>query len=117
MTSTEPRSSTTDPVVSPILIVDDRADSLLALQAVLEPLGQPILIARSGDEALRHLLRATVAVILLDVNMPGMDGFSTAALIKRRERTQDIPIIFLTAERDAIELGQVELGYSSGAVD
>ncbi|MEY2444733.1 MAG: hypothetical protein QOE00_1313 [Ilumatobacteraceae bacterium] len=117
MTSTEPRSSATDPVVSPILLVDDRADSLLALQAVLEPLGQPILIARSGDEALRHLLRSTVAVILLDVNMPGMDGFSTAALIKRRERTQDIPIIFLTAERDAIELGQVELGYSSGAVD
>jgi serine phosphatase RsbU (regulator of sigma subunit)/DNA-binding response OmpR family regulator/anti-sigma regulatory factor (Ser/Thr protein kinase) len=117
MSQRAPDTAAPAPLESPILIVDDRADSLLALQAVLEPLGQPILTARSGNEALRHLLRTPVAVILLDVNMPGMDGFSTAALIKRRERTRDIPIIFLTAERDATELGQVELGYSSGAVD
>src|SRR3954452_19099713 len=110
-------SEPAEDVTSTVLIVDDRVDSLLALQAILEPLGQPILTARSGDEALRHLLRTPVAVILLDVNMPGMDGFSTASLIKRRQRTRDIPIIFLTADRDATELGQVELGYSSGAVD
>jgi CheY-like chemotaxis protein/anti-sigma regulatory factor (Ser/Thr protein kinase) len=104
-------------VAAPILVVDDREDSLRALCAVLEPLGQPVVTARSGDEALRHLLREQVAVILLDVNMPGLDGFSTAALIKRRPRTRDIPIIFLTADRDASERGHVQLGYSSGAVD
>jgi len=104
-------------VPAPILVVDDREDSLLALRAVLEPLGQPVVTARSGDEALRHLLRNQVAVILLDVNMPGLDGFSTAAMIKRRERTRDIPIIFLTADSDASERGQVQLGYSAGAVD
>ena len=104
-------------IAAPILVVDDRDDSLRALCAVLEPLGQPIVSARSGDEALRHLLREQVAVILLDVNMPGLDGFGTAALIKGRERTRDIPIIFLTADRDASERGHVQLGYSSGAVD
>jgi CheY-like chemotaxis protein/anti-sigma regulatory factor (Ser/Thr protein kinase) len=104
-------------VASPILVVDDREDSLRAVCAVLEPLGQPLITARSGDEALRHLLRKHVAVILLDVNMPGLDGFSTAALIKRRQRTRDIPIIFVTADRDASERGHVQLGYSSGAVD
>jgi len=104
-------------VASPILVVDDREDSLRAVCAVLEPLGQPLITARSGDEALRHLLREHVAVILLDVNMPGLDGFSTAALIKRRQRTRDIPIIFVTADRDASERGHVQLGYSSGAVD
>ncbi|HEY4610948.1 MAG TPA: response regulator, partial [Ilumatobacteraceae bacterium] len=104
-------------IPAPILVVDDREDSLRAVRAVLEPLGQTVVSARSGDEALRHLLRHQVAVILLDVNMPGLDGFSTAALIKRRERTRDIPIIFITADRDASERGQVQLGYSSGAVD
>jgi CheY-like chemotaxis protein/anti-sigma regulatory factor (Ser/Thr protein kinase) len=104
-------------IAAPILVVDDREDSLRAVRAVLEPLGQTVLCARSGDEALRHLLRQQVAVILLDVNMPGLDGFSTAALIKRRERTRDIPIIFITADRDASERGHVQLGYSSGAVD
>ena len=115
--SSNTADSLNDAFRSPVLIVDDRVDSLLALRASLEPLGQPIITARSGDEALRHLLREPVAVILLDVNMPDMDGFTTAALIKQRVRTRDIPIIFLTAERDATELGQVELGYSSGAVD
>jgi PAS domain S-box-containing protein len=104
-------------VAAPILVVDDRDDSLQAVCALLEPLGHPVVTARSGDEALRHLLREQVAVILLDVNMPGLDGFSTAAMIKRRQRTRDIPIIFLTADRDASERGHVQLGYSSGAVD
>ncbi|HEY4611098.1 MAG TPA: response regulator, partial [Ilumatobacteraceae bacterium] len=104
-------------IAAPILVVDDREDSLRAVRAVLEPLGQTVVAARSGDEALRHLLRHQVAVILLDVNMPGLDGFGTAALIKRRERTRDIPIIFITADRDASERGHVQLGYSSGAVD
>jgi len=111
------RPADVEEVPAPILIVDDRPDSLHALSAVLEPLGQPILTARSGDEALRHLLKEDVAVILLDVNMPGLDGFSTASLIKRRRRTRDVPIIFMTAERDATDRGDVQLGYSSGAVD
>jgi len=104
-------------VVAPILIVDDREGGLVALRAALEPLGQPIISARSGDEALHCLLREQVAVILLDVYMPGIDGFETASLIKQRPKTRDIPIIFLTADRDAIEHGQMALGYSSGAVD
>jgi serine phosphatase RsbU (regulator of sigma subunit)/DNA-binding response OmpR family regulator/anti-sigma regulatory factor (Ser/Thr protein kinase) len=110
-------SNTDGDVAAPILVVDDREDSLRALCAVLEPLGHRVVTARSGDEALRHLLREQVAVILLDVNMPGLDGFSTAAMIKHRQRTRDIPIIFLTADRDASERGHVQLGYSSGAVD
>ena len=102
---------------APILVVDDRPDSLQAICAVLEPLGQPIVTAGSGDEALRQLLKHPVAVILLDVNMPGLDGFATAALIKQRVRTRHIPIIFMTAERDFAEREQIQLGYSSGAVD
>ena len=112
---TPTRSRGAADVAAPILIVDDREDSLLALCAVLEPLGEPIVTARSGDEALRTCLREQVAVILLDVNMPVLDGFSTAALIKRRPNAPgDIPIIFLTADRDASEHGHVELGYSTG---
>jgi signal transduction histidine kinase/response regulator RpfG family c-di-GMP phosphodiesterase len=102
-------------VVAPILIVDDREAGLLALRASLEPLGQPILTARSGDEALGHLLREQVAVILLDVYMPGIDGFETATLIKQRPKTRDIPIIFLTA--DSTGNRHIARGYSLGAVD
>ena len=116
MTETAVPSADTD-IDGPILVVDDREDSLRALCAVLEPLGHRVVAARSGDEALRYLLHEQVSVILLDVNMPGLDGFSTAALIKRRPRTRDIPIIFLTADRDASERGHIQLGYSSGAVD
>jgi serine phosphatase RsbU (regulator of sigma subunit)/CheY-like chemotaxis protein/anti-sigma regulatory factor (Ser/Thr protein kinase) len=112
-----PPAASNDGDDAPILVVDDREDSLRALCAVLAPLGHRVIAARSGDEALRHLLREDVAVILLDVNMPGLDGFSTAALIKRRERTRDIPIIFLTADSDASKRGHVQLGYSAGAVD
>jgi CheY-like chemotaxis protein len=102
---------------APILIVDDREGGLVALRAALEPLGQPIISARSGDEALGVLLREQVALILLDVYMPGIDGFETATLIKQRPKTREVPIIFLTADGDALEHGQMALGYSSGAVD
>ncbi len=98
-----------------ILLVDDRAENLLALEAILEPLGQKLVRAFSGDEALRLLLTHDFAVILLDVQMPGIDGFETARLIKSRERTRYIPIIFLTAISKDEEY--VFEGYSVGAVD
>jgi CheY-like chemotaxis protein len=69
-----------------ILLVDDRPENLLALQAILEPLGETLLYANSGEDALRQLLRHEVAVILLDVQMPELDGFETARLIKERRR-------------------------------
>lgn len=98
-----------------ILIVDDRPENLLALEAILEPLGQTVVRAGSGDEALRKLLSHNVAMILLDVQMPGINGFETARLIKSRERTKFIPIIFLTAISKDEEY--VFEGYSVGAVD
>ena len=100
---------------APILLVDDREPNLVALEAILEPLGQEMVRATSGEQALRALLHREFAVILLDVQMPGMDGFETATLIKERERTRHIPILFLTAlRRDA---GQIFKGYTAGAVD
>ena len=98
-----------------ILLVDDRPDNLLALEAILGSLGQTLVRASSGEEALKALLADDYAVILLDVQMPGMDGFETAAHIKRRERTRDIPIIFLTAINR--EPQHAFRGYSTGAVD
>jgi CheY-like chemotaxis protein len=98
-----------------ILLVDDRPDNLLALEAILGSLGQTLVRAASGEEALKALLADDYAVILLDVQMPGMDGFETAAHIKRRERTRDIPIIFLTAINR--EPQHAFRGYSTGAVD
>ncbi len=98
-----------------ILIVDDRPENLLALEAILEPLGQTLIRAGSGDDALRTLLRHDVAVILLDVQMPVLSGFETARLIKSRERSRYIPIIFLTAISKEEEY--VFEGYSVGAVD
>jgi PAS domain S-box-containing protein len=98
-----------------ILLVDDRPENLLALEAILEPLEQKLLYARSGEEALRQLLQHDVAVILLDVQMPLLDGFETAELIKQRERTRQIPIIFVTAISKEEE--HVFRGYSAGAVD
>jgi PAS domain S-box-containing protein len=98
-----------------LLLVDDRPQNLLALQAILEPLGQTLVSANSGEEALRCLLDREFAVILLDVQMPGIDGFETAELIKQRQRTRDIPIIFLTAiSKDE---KHVFHGYEVGAVD
>jgi len=98
-----------------VLMVDDRSDNLLALEAVLEPLDAELVRAESGEEALRALLSSDFAVIVLDVQMPGMDGFETAQLIKAREKTRNVPIIFLTAiSGDAEHHLQ---GYRSGAVD
>jgi PAS domain S-box-containing protein len=98
-----------------ILLVDDRPENLLALEAILEPLGQRLVRASSGEDALRCLLEKEFAVILLDVQMPGMNGFETAELIKARERTRFTPIIFLTAINKEEEY--VFRGYSVGAVD
>src|ERR671935_2586969 len=98
-----------------VLLVDDRPDNLLALEGILAPLRQDLLYAHSGDEALRQLLRHEVAVILLDVQMPELDGFETARLIKQRERTKHVPIIFVTAISKDEE--HVFRGYSTGAVD
>ena len=97
-----------------VLLVDDRPDKLLALEAVLEDLGQNIVRAYSGREALRHVLTQDFAVILLDVNMPGMDGFETATLIRQRKSSEHVPIIFITAFGDEILATR---GYSLGAVD
>ncbi|MGH8884452.1 MAG: SpoIIE family protein phosphatase [Egibacteraceae bacterium] len=102
-------------VQATILLVDDRPENLLALEAVLEPLGHRLLRANSGEEALKHLLTEDVALILLDVRMPGMDGFETATRAKERDRTRDIPIIFLTAY--SADAAQVVEGFSTGAVD
>jgi PAS domain S-box-containing protein len=98
-----------------LLLVDDRPENLRALQAVVAPLGIPVQTAGSGDEALRMLLERDFAVILLDVRMPGLDGLETARLIKSRDRTRDIPIIFLTAAEH--DVADVIRGYDVGAVD
>ncbi|HEU5185161.1 MAG TPA: ATP-binding protein [Gemmatimonadaceae bacterium] len=98
-----------------VLLVDDRHENLLALEAILEPLGLHLIRAMSGEEALREVLRRDLAVILLDVQMPGMNGFETAKVIKSRERSRHIPIIFLTAISK--EEQYVFEGYSVGAVD
>ena len=98
-----------------ILMVDDRPENLLALEAILSGLGHELIRANSGREALKQLLTKDIALILLDVQMPGMDGFETAAQIKQRERTQHIPIVFLTAIDG--EAHQAFRGYAAGAVD
>jgi diguanylate cyclase (GGDEF)-like protein len=97
-----------------ILIVDDRRENLLALEAVLEPLGQRVVRAASGQAALEAAQRERFAVILLDIRMPGLDGFETMDLLQHHERSRGVPIIFLTASperHDALR------SYSSGAVD
>ena len=95
-----------------ILIVDDLPENLLALRAVLDPLGHRVVEAGSGEEALKRLLEEDFALALLDVQMPGLDGFETAEYIRRRERTQHLPIIFLTAIDK--ERHHVFRGYSVG---
>ena len=113
--STPGQDGETRPGPVEILIVDDRPENLLALEAILEPLNQTLIRAHSGDEALRKLLLHDFAMILLDVQMPGINGFETARLIKSRERTKYIPIIFLTAiSKDEQYVFE---GYSVGAVD
>jgi CheY-like chemotaxis protein len=98
-----------------ILLVDDREENLIALEAILSSLDLVPVRARSGEEALKALLNTESALILLDVRMPGMDGFETAAHIKRRERTRNIPIIFLTVVDSAPDYAF--RGYAAGAVD
>ncbi|HEU4393972.1 MAG TPA: response regulator, partial [Planctomycetota bacterium] len=98
-------------------MVDDQPGRLMALESVLEDLGDDVETVRalSGKDALRCLLRRDFAVILLDVHMPGMDGFETATLIRQRQRTEQTPIIFITAYGP--NETQVTRGYTLGAVD
>ncbi|MGW1954706.1 response regulator [Streptomyces sp. NPDC001920] len=98
-----------------ILLVDDMEDNLIALEAVLGSLNEPLVRARSGEEAMKALLRRRFALVLLDVRMPGMDGFETAANIKRLDQTKDVPIIFLTGAED--DPGYAFRGYATGAAD
>ena len=103
------------PAQAPILVVDDDQTNLMAISAVLAPLGQRLVTARSGEEALKQLLDHDYAVILLDISMPGIDGFQTARLIRQRERTRNIPIIFLTGI--VTDPANMLKGYAQGAVD
>ncbi len=98
-----------------ILLVDDRSENLVALEAILSPLDQIIVAVRSGKQALAELAAADFAVVLLDVIMPGMDGFETADRIKRGPRNRDVPIIFLTAGSNRPDF--TFRGYTLGAVD
>jgi signal transduction histidine kinase len=109
------RMSAESPEPVKILLVDDQADNLLSAGAVLEALGEEVVTAESGREALRQLLDHDFAVIVLDVMMPDMDGFETAALIRERERSRHTPIIFLTALGRSEE--HIRRGYTLGAVD
>ena len=97
-----------------VLVVDDDERNLLAVGTVLEDVAD-VVTANSGEEALRHLLRGEFAVILLDVYMPGMDGYETAQIIRSREQTKRIPIVFLSAVNKETE--HLIRGYSMGAVD
>lgn len=98
-----------------ILLVDDRPENLLALEAVLESEQYNLIKATSGEEALRCLLKNEFAVIILDVQMPGLDGIETAKLIKARDKTKEIPIIFISANSKEAE--HLFAGYSAGAID
>src|SRR5690242_12483056 len=113
-TVAEQRSAAAVPQGARVLLVDDDERNLLALKTVLEDLGE-VVLARSGEEALRHLLKGDFAVILLDVYMPGMDGYETAQIIRSREQTKGIPIVFLSAVNKEAE--HLMRGYSMGAVD
>ena len=108
-------SDSAGPRQASILLVDDNEANLMALEAILRPLGQPLIKAHSAREALRWLLKADFALILLDVRMPDMDGFETAQLIRMRERSEHTPIIFVTAfDKAEVDMAQ---GYKLGAVD
>jgi DNA-binding response OmpR family regulator len=97
-----------------ILVVDDLHAQRVTIEAALQEIGEHIVMVSSGREALKYLLDHDAAVVLLDVNMPEMDGFETASLIRRRHRTAQTPIIFLTADTDEILTAR---GYALGAVD
>jgi CheY-like chemotaxis protein len=102
----------TPPERAAILMVDDREENLVALEAVLDPLRQELVRTTSGEEALKAMLRQDFAVVLLDIQMPGMDGIETASNIKHLDQTKDVPIIMVTGT-DA----DVYRGYSVGAAD
>src|ERR1700691_6080714 len=97
-----------------ILLVDDSAENLVSLEAALEGLGQDLVLASSGTQALRHLLEDDFAAVLLDVKMPELDGFQTAELIRARKRSRHTPILFLTGYKSDEQLFR---GYDLGAVD
>ncbi|TMH88509.1 MAG: response regulator, partial [Betaproteobacteria bacterium] len=101
--------------VASILIVDDDRRNLMALQELLQGLGQNLVLADSGEEALRCVLKQEFAVILLDVRMPGVDGFETARLIRERQRSRHTPVIFVTAATE--DVTSMFRGYEVGAVD
>jgi diguanylate cyclase (GGDEF)-like protein/PAS domain S-box-containing protein len=103
-----------DDLAAPILVVDDNAGKRLSIQAILEPLHE-VVEACSGEEALRAVLARKFAVILMDVQMPLMDGYETARLIRMRRESEHTPIIFITADND--DAAQVPIAYASGAVD
>ncbi|MGH8310002.1 MAG: response regulator, partial [Steroidobacteraceae bacterium] len=111
MTATPPMRAPERPR---ILIVDDLQEKLLVFRSVLEELDAEVILARSGSEALKRILEKEFALILLDVNMPDIDGLETAKLIRRHRKAQTVPIIFITAYADDI---QTEMGYRLGAVD
>lgn len=98
-----------------ILLVDDRPENLVALEAILSSLGQILVPVRSGEQAIAAVLADEYAVVLLDIMMPGMDGFETATQIKRHAKSRDVPIIFLTAA--TMQPEQAFRGYAAGAVD
>ncbi|CAL9443800.1 response regulator [Streptomyces sp. enrichment culture] len=100
-----------------ILLVDDMEDNLVALEAVLAGLQVPLVSARSGEEAMAALERHDIALVLLDVAMPGMDGFETARRIKHRERTRDVPVVFLTGDQQSPAGKLAFRGYATGVVD
>jgi|SRR5690606_33376236 len=107
----------TDPVADlpKVMIVDDRSENLVALEAILQGLPVQIVSVDSGEAALKQLLLQDIALILLDAQMPEMDGFETAQRIRQRERTRNIPIVFLTAVDYDAHLAMQ--GYASGAID
>jgi CheY-like chemotaxis protein len=98
-----------------ILLVDDRPENLVALEAILSSLGQILVPVQSGEQAVAAVLADEYAVVLLDIMMPGMDGFETATQIKRHAKSRDVPIIFLTAA--TMQPEQAFRGYAAGAVD
>src|SRR5262249_46278576 len=98
-----------------ILVVDDRREDLITIKEVLAPEGYSIVTAQSGSEALKRMLEQDFAVVLLDVRMPGMDGFELASTNKKRERSKHTPIIFLTAA--GADIATIYRGYQIGAVD
>lgn len=101
--------------VASILVVDDDPRNLAAMRELLQDLGQGLVLANSGEEALRRVLKDDFAVILMDVRMPGLDGFQTAKLIRERERSRHTPIIFVTGASE--DLASIFRGYEVGAVD